>query len=206
MEQDHNKNSGFDYKELLAVFMAVAITAMATQAGNLPGKYACLTPLKLWEIILFFIFYTALRVKWYLDDIKEHGIKLQHNPQLDSAGNFMLVFALASWALWITSVFLVYENMFWAYMILLLGILAGTVAALLFGRISKKCQCFLIMMNVFYILLLFAAAMSSEGVNKVACLVVAIVLVGIDAALGRTFSVDYSHPKSDTNGNPCCYK
>jgi len=63
------------------VFLAVAITALASRADEIVEKHSATAP-EFAEIVLFCIFYTLLRIKWYLDDIRIKGLVLPPEDEI----------------------------------------------------------------------------------------------------------------------------
>lgn len=165
-----DRDSGRGYREILTVFLAVAITAMATRAGEVADRAAELCRAQLWEIILFCIFYTVFRIKWYLDDIREDQIYLPDKKEIErlqprqynGISTFALPFAMASWVFWLVAAFYVPYYMCWAYGFLIAGILMGTFAVIPLGKLKHECPCCQTMTNFFCMIFLIAAGMGNE--------------------------------------------
>jgi len=160
-----SKDSNFGYREILTVFLAVALTAMATRVAEVTDRVDAFCRAQLWEIILFCIFYTVFRIKWYLDDIREDQIYLPDKKEIErlqarqynGISTWVLPFAMASWVFWLLAAFCVPYNMGWAYGFLIAGILMGTVALVLLGKKQEECPCRQTMLNFFYMIILGVA-------------------------------------------------
>jgi hypothetical protein len=152
------------------------------------------------EIVLFSFVCIALRVKWYLDDVKEDRIKLSKPGKGDTAGacsHLLLVFSIASWVAWLLAAFYFPENIRAAYIALGAGVLVGTCALWCYGRLSGKCQCCFITFNVFYMAFIFTAAGLGARKDRVLCLGFAAGLFCIDAFFSRSFAVFYDRSKDN---------
>lgn len=216
------KNSSFEYNELLGIFLAVAITAMATRAAAIANKYNEFSWNDLLEIIFFCVFYTLLRIKWYLDDIKDNDIKLPSNEEIKKrrenmdvkTSEWVLVFALVSWFFWLLAAFCVPGNMIYAYIFLMAGILSGSLAAHAFVKLNEKgCDCCLHIMNGVYIILMLIAVFLDLSSEKTAAplMALAIGFVFLDSKVKKSFVIGYCKPKPEDGGTnedtiKCCLK
>lgn len=181
---------GQGYKELLAVFLAVAVSTMTARLAGI--DFSAESGWQQAEIVLFSFVYIALRVKWYLDDVKEDRIKLSKPGKGASAGissHLLLVFSIASWVAWLLAAFYFPEKIRAAYIALGAGVGAGSFALWCYGHLSKKCQCCFITFNVFYMAFMFTAAGTGAREARVLCLGFAAGLFCIDAFFSRSFMV-----------------
>jgi len=152
------------------------------------------------------VFYTLLRIKWYLDDIRIKGLALPPEDEIKNYRNdkqysvscfCLLFFSLASWVFWLMAAFSVPDHMKAGYCFLAAGIIAGMIANCSLKKMKNNCLCSILLPDVLYLLLIGTTIISNEPVDKIACLIMAILLVFADAAVHKSFTIAYPRKKQE---------